>query len=213
MDFQLVTISPEGGHEFSVCFNPTRYSIDGANQIAEAAIPGLDAPILQYVHGNARTLSMDLFFDSYEKQEDVRHYTNRVFDLLLIDPHRHVPPICKVGWGSFSFRGVLEHVSGNFTLFLPNGTPARATLSVVFKEYIDVHVLVQARPKQSADHRKTRVVQAGERLGDIAYQEYGDASKWRPIANANRLNNPLQLTPGARLLIPALDSSGKVKHA
>src|SRR4051794_3932383 len=213
MEFQVATIWPDGGDEFSVLFNPTQYSIDKANQIAEAAIPGLEAPILQYVHGNTRTLSMDLFFDTYEEQDDVRDYTDQVFDLLLIDPDTHVPPICDVEWGSFSFRGVLDHVSGKFTLFLPDGTPARATLSVVFKEYIEVDVLVQARPKQSADHRKTRVVQAGERLGDIAYQEYGDAAKWRPIADANRLVDPLQLSPGARLVIPALDTSGKVKHA
>ncbi|MBV9301603.1 MAG: LysM peptidoglycan-binding domain-containing protein [Acidobacteriaceae bacterium] len=213
MEFQYASISPEGGQSFSVLFNPTNYTVEKANQIAEAAIPGLKAPILQYVHGNSRTLSMELFFDTYEEQEDVSAYTDQVYNLLLIDPSTHVPPICDVSWGSFSFRGVLDHVSGRFTLFQPDGTPARATLSVTFKEYIDVTISIQQRPKQSSDHRKTRVVQAGDRLSDIAYQEYGDARKWRPIADVNRLDNPLTLTPGQRLIIPALNSSGEVKHA
>jgi nucleoid-associated protein YgaU len=213
MEFQRASIKPEGGSAFSVLFNPNQYTIDKANTLAETGIPGLEAPILQYVRGNTRTLSMDLFFDTYEEQTDVRDYTAQVYKLLLIDPAKHVPPICKVVWGSFSFRGVVDHISGRYTLFLPDGTPARATLTVSFKEYIEVEVLVRQSPTESVDHRKTLVVQAGDRIGDIAYREYGDARKWRPIAVVNQLEDPLQLTPGQVLVIPALDISGGVKHA
>ncbi len=58
---------------------------------------------------------------------------------------------------------------------------------------------------------KTRVVRAGDRIGDIAFAEYADARKWRPIADVNRLQDPLRLDPGARLVIPALDAAGRVK--
>jgi hypothetical protein len=212
MEFQRASIEPKGRAKFDVLFNPNQYGIDKSNLIAEAGIPGLEAPILQYVHGNTRTLSMDLFFDTYEERADVRKHTDQVYNLLLIDPHTHVPPICTITWGRFTFCGVLDHVSGKFTLFLADGSPARATLSVVFKEYIKVEVLVQEQMTQSADHRKTRVVQAGDRLFDIAYQEYGDAQKWRPIADANRIDDPLQLEPGRLLVIPALEPSGKARH-
>lgn len=213
MEFQKATIEPEGGDSFQVLFNPTQYNVEKTNEIAEAAIPGLEAPILQYVHGNTRTLGMELFFDTYEEQTDVTQRTNQIYNLLLLNQDTHVPPICRVSWGSLSFEGVLASVSGAFTLFLSNGTPVRATLTVSFKEYIKVNVLVQARPTRSSDHRKTRVVRFGDRISNIAYEEYGDARKWRPIAEVNRLDNPLQLTPGFRLVIPALDASGKVKHA
>src|SRR5678810_346586 len=133
MERQVVSIQPEGKSAFNVLFNPTQYGIDKSNQIAEAAVPGLSAPILQFVHGNTRTLSMELFFDTYEERSDVRTHTDKVYDLLNIDASTHVPPICRVAWGDFNFRGVLDHVSGKFTLFLANGTPARATLSVTFK--------------------------------------------------------------------------------
>ena len=36
-------------------------------QFAEVAIPGLDAPIIQFVRGQSETLTLDLFFDSTEK--------------------------------------------------------------------------------------------------------------------------------------------------
>jgi hypothetical protein len=104
--FKLARIEPERQQAFDVLFNPTHYSVDKANQFAEAAVPGLEAPIIQYVHGNTRTLSIELFFDTYEERTDVSQHTERVYNLLLIDPGTHAPPICRITWGSFTFRGV-----------------------------------------------------------------------------------------------------------
>jgi hypothetical protein len=205
MERQVISIAPEGQDEFEALFNPTDYTIAKTNQIAEAAIPGLEAPILQYVHGNTRTLSMDLYFDTYEEGTDVRDATNNVYDLLLIDPDTHAPPICEVSWGSFWFRGVVDSVSGKFTLFLADGTPVRATLTVSFKEFLDIDALVQVQPTQSADHRKNRVVRSGDRIDNIANEEYGDPGKWRPIAEENDMDDPDELEPGHVLVIPALN--------
>jgi len=204
MEFQHILIAPENQGSFEVLFNPTQYSVDKGNTIAQAAIPGLEAPILQYVHGNMRTLSMELFFDSYEEEYDITEDTDQIYDLLYLDPSTHAPPICDLTWGTFQFRGVLDHVSGKFTLFLADGTPVRATLTVVFNEFIDVDVLVQEQPTESADHRKTRLVKSGDRIDNIAAEEYGDPAKWRPIAEANDLDDPSQLDPGYVLIIPRL---------
>lgn len=205
MEFQRVSIEPEGQQRLTVLFNPTEYSVEKGNQIAEIGVPGLIAPILQYVHGNTRTLSMELYFDTYEEATDVREHTNQVYNLLAIDPTTHVPPICNVAWGDFRFRGVLDKVSGKFTMFMADGTPVRATLSVTFKEFIDVDVVVRENPPQSPDHKKSRVVRSGDRLDGIAYDEYGDSTKWRPIAEANGLDDARNLEPGRLLSIPELN--------
>jgi hypothetical protein len=147
---------------------------------------------------------MDLFFDTYEERSDVTEETDNIYDLLEIDPDTHAPPICDIQWGTFFFTGVLDHVSGQFNLFLSDGTPVRATLSVVFKEYIDVDMLVRVHPTQSADHRKRRIVLAGERIDTIAAEEYGDPAKWRLIAAANDLDDPAVLRPGQALNLPAV---------
>jgi nucleoid-associated protein YgaU len=201
---KLISITPPGGSAFKVLFNPNTYSVGKANHIAEAAVPGLNAPILQFVNGNARTLDMDLFFDSYEEGTDVSKETDKIYKLLMIDPDTHAPPICQIAWGSFTLAAVLDHVSGKFTLFLADGTPVRATLSVSFKEYIDVDKLVRVEPTHSADHRKTRVVRSADRIDIIAKEEYGDPGKWRPIAEANNMDDPEDLVPGHVLIIPAL---------
>ena len=213
MEFKKASIQPDGQAAFDVMLNPTQYTVEKGNQIAEIGVPGLSAPILQYVHGNTRTLSGELYFDTYEQRTDVRQYTDKVFNLLAIDPSKHVPPICTVTWGSFSFRGVVDKVSGSYTLFLPNGTPVRAKLNVSIKEYIEVDELVRVNPTQSADHRKSRVVRLGDTLSNIAYEEYGDSGKWRPIAEANGLDDPLVLRPGSLLLIPAIEGGGQLSRA
>ena len=197
-------ITPRGEEPIPVLFNPNQYSLDQGNTLAEMGVPGLSAPILQYVRGNGRTLSMDLFFDTYEQRDDVREYTDRIYGLLDIRGPLHRPPICAFTWGSFSFDCVLERVGGRFTLFLSDGTPVRATLSVSFKEFVEVEVLVRTTPTESADHAKTYLVRRGDTLSSIAAAEYGDPMAWRPIAAANRLANPRLLPPGTRLSLPAL---------
>ncbi|CAG1003592.1 hypothetical protein MYXO_03219 [Myxococcaceae bacterium] len=205
MALEKASITPEGGEAIPVLFNPAQYSLDHGNQIAEIGIPGLGAPILQYVRGNARSLGLDLFFDTYEQQSDVREYTDRIYGLLGIQADTHVPPIVIFAWGSFNFRCVLERVGGRFTLFLSDGTPVRATLHVSLKEFIDVDVEVRRNPTESSDHAKTRTVKRGDTLSGIANAEYGDPAKWRPIASANGIDNPRLLPPGLSLAIPPLD--------
>jgi hypothetical protein len=198
-------IAPRGQPAIPVQFYPTQYGIEGSNHIAEIPIPGLGAPVLQYVYGNTRSLSMDLYFDTYEEGLDVRvEFTDKIYALLNVDSKTHVAPICDISWGGFNFTGVLDHVSGQFTLFAADGTPVRATLKVIFKQFIELEVLVRENPTQSADHRKARVVQAGDRIDLIAGQEYGDAGNWRPIAEANNLSDPRRLEPGQSLIIPAI---------
>ena len=207
MALEKAVITPSGGRGIPVLFNPTQYGLDKSNQIAEIGIPGLGAPILQYVRGNTRTLSMELFFDTYEQQTDVREHTDRIYELLAIDADTHVPPVCTFTWGAFNFDCVLDRVGGRFTLFLSDGTPVRATLTVTLKEFIDVAIEVRANPTQSADHIKTGTVRRGDTLSSIAAAEYGDPAQWRPIAQANGIDNPRVLEPGRVLVIPPLRST------
>ena len=42
-----------------VQYNPTEFTFDKSAQIAEIPIPGLDAPLQQFVHGQAEKLTLD----------------------------------------------------------------------------------------------------------------------------------------------------------
>ena len=193
------------GDSIKVLFNPAEYSIETSNQFQSTSLPGLLTPITQFVSGNARTLTMDLFFDTYEKGEDVRDYTRKVTSLLEINSDMHAPPLCMFIWGKLSFKATLERVTQRFTLFFDSGVPARSTLNVTFKEFRTITEQLGNPPRQSADRTKRRIIQHGDTLWLIADQEYGDPALWRKIAKANDIVNPRTLTIGAEMKIPPLE--------
>ncbi len=86
---------------------------------------------------------------------------------------------------------------------MASGLPVRARAQVNFRQAFDGDTLREGQnPTSRTDRRKTRLVQQGERLDYIAFQEYGDAGRWRDIAEANHLDNPLDLRAGQILVIP-----------
>jgi hypothetical protein len=204
--------------KFAEClFNPKELNIEKSNHFAEVNIPGLESPIFQFVRGNARSVTVDLFFDTYEKREDVRKHTDKITGwevgntlnnespkkgLMDIDSDLHAPPICLFVWGAFIFQCIIEKVSKKFTMFLSNGTPVRATLNVTLKEYREVEAQVKDINPQSSDLTKSWVVTQGDSLWAIAAKEYGSPEDWRLIAKRNNIENPRILNPGQRLIIP-----------
>jgi hypothetical protein len=199
-------------------FNPKELSIEKSNQFAEVNIPGLSIPVFQFVRGNARTLTMDLFFDTYEKGTDVRELTDRITGwdagsmlsklpdepkgLMDIDSDLHAPPVCQFIWGKFQFPCIIDRITKKFTMFLPAGIPVRATLNVTLKEYREVDIQIKEMGLQSADLTKTWIITQGESLWSIAAMEYGNPADWRLIAKANEIDNPRILYPGQKLKIP-----------
>src|SRR5262252_11096654 len=97
---RILILNEKTKDKFNVAFNPEEYSLNRDNNFASQAIPGLSSPLLQFVHGNLRTLDMELLFDTYEKLSDVRGETEKFVHLMEIDPELHAPPILVVAWAS-----------------------------------------------------------------------------------------------------------------
>jgi len=91
----------------------------------------------------------------------------------------------------------------------------RATATLSIKEYKTLEEQLKELNLQSADHTKRRVVRRGDTLDRIAFEEYGDARQWRPIAdkNADQVPDPRRLTPGIELEIPAIETLGGPRGA
>ena len=199
----------------AVLFNPEEYTLNKDINYAQAAVPGLSAPILQFVNGNLQTLDMELFLDTYEehregdkvlarKFQDVRELVRKVTDLMNIMPETHAPPVLLFTWASLSFTCVLSKVSQKFVMFLPDGTPVRAKLTTSFSEYRNIDLEAKEVKRETADFTKRYVVGEGETLSGIAGRLYGDARLWRPLALANRIENPRLLPTGLALSVPQL---------
>ena len=172
-------------------FNPGEYSLDLGNTFAEIGIPGLRTPPIQYVRGNSPSLQMELFFDTSDRQDDVRSRTRQITALLENDPTTQAPPILLFSWGGLNFQGVLESVGQRFTMFTENGTPVRATLTASFKEYEPVEI--EIRRGLFVGPPTLRNIVVGQRLDQLASEVLGSAAAWREIAQANDIDNPRRL--------------------
>jgi hypothetical protein len=164
-------------------------------------------------------VSFELFFDTTEfgmvdGVKDVRDLTGAVYKLLKVTKETHAPPRCVLLWGQagklFSFGTnvspwcLLETVTEEFTLFSPAGVPLRAKLNVTFREAWTIDEQLRETPRHSGDRSKVRPLGPGQTLTHLAWQEYGDAGEWRPIAERNNLDDPLEVTPGQMLRVPPL---------
>jgi nucleoid-associated protein YgaU len=143
---------------------------------------------------------MELFFDTYEVGSDVRLFTGRIVQLLDKLPQTQAPPVLIFSLAQFQFQCVLVDCNQRFTMFLRDGTPVRATLSVRFQEYVRVDVQIQqgffAGPPTLINITK------GKTLSALANDYLGDPALWRQIANANNIDDPFHVPPGTPLTIP-----------
>jgi len=208
-----------------VQFNPTELSFSKPVQIAEIAIPGLDSPLLQFVRGQDETLSVDLFFDTTESgmgtaATSVTTYTDKIYQLVKIEPDRHAPPICTFLWNSAfpgadvsanvgnqkrtSFQCIVESVRHKYTLFSPEGVPLRATVTVSMREYKTLDEQLAQLNLNSPDKTQTYILQSRDTLSGIAGLHYRRPGEWRLIADANAIEDPRRLVPGSFLALPPM---------
>lgn len=207
------------GKVVSVLFNPTEYSFERSNAYKATAVPGLGSPLLEFVNGEADQLGMELFLDDYTDPEgptsrertEKDPVNTRLRDLgrlLEIDRDLHAPPPVRFNWGPMEFTAVIEKLGRKVTMFHPDGTPARATLSVSFKEYRTLRQQLEEPRRESADKSKRRVVVGRDALWLMAAREYDDPREWVRIAEANDLDDPREIAPGDWLLLPPMENSG-----
>lgn len=195
------------GKQIEILYFPPEYSVEKSNTFAEISIPGLEAPYLQYVKGNAGSITLEAFYDTYEEGTDVRGFTKQLSNLMNIDPELHAPPPLRFIWGMPSqepFTCVLERVTTRFTMFNSNGVPVRARLSITLKEF-KIGLNEREMNKQSSDRTKVYVTKQGDSLWSIAYREYGDPTLWRYIADKNGIYDPRLLETGMELIIPSVE--------
>jgi hypothetical protein len=197
-------VNTQTNESLTVRFNPEEYSLSRDNNFAQASVPGRTAPLLQFTHGNLRTLEMELLFDTYEQLRDVRQETGKLIKLLDPDPVTHAPPILLFVWGSLRFRCVLARANQKFVLFLPNGNPVRARVQTAFSEFTNGLFEAKEIKRETADYTKIHVVAQGDTLSGIAAEVYNNPALWRPIALRNGIDDPRALETGRSLAIPRL---------
>jgi hypothetical protein len=140
---EKVTIrSLESPEVFEAQFNPTEITIDKPVPWRKHKSSEADAPTLEFTAAEPRTLHAELLFDTFEAGTSVQTDLAPLEGLASVDPTRKRPPLVLFQWGSAfpAFSGVIESIGVKYTLFLPDGTPVRATAAITVKEAASVRV-------------------------------------------------------------------------
>jgi Contractile injection system tube protein/LysM domain len=203
----------EKGDKLHCLFNPAELTITKANSWNAAESKGRNAPEMRFQGGQPGTLSITLTFDTTATGEDVTTYTGALLDLMKVDPglagsdrqsNKARPPWVEFHWGKLhSFKAVIERLQVRFTYFASNGMPLRAKADLALKQYRDEAERPLQNPTSHTPtlHTMHRVVH-GETLDRIAAAHYADPFRWRLIAQANGVIDPLAIAPGTLLVIP-----------
>ena len=171
----------------TVLFNPDEYTSSAQLLQGDRRCPGLSGPLLQFVNGEADVLTMELFLDDYTDKPTPtaspsvqQRLERRSPSLLEIDRDLHAPPPVRFIWGPLNFSAIIEKLSRKITLFQPDGTPARATLSSPSRNTSTLRELHQRpaaaigrqdqaprrrRPRQPVGDRRARIRRPGANGG------------------------------------------------
>lgn len=125
------------------------------------------------------------------------------------------PAICYVDGGGMiphdyttyqGHRWVIEQVSWDKQLEVRSkysGRRLRCGGVITIRQYMTAsEILQRIGPKDRAAKPRYHVIKRKETLEKIALQFYGDANKWKKIADANHMRDPRSLTIGKRIRIP-----------
>ncbi len=143
------------GNQVEAYFNPKEIGIEKKVPWNAHGTSKADVPALEFTNAGPKTLTFELFFDCYEDKLDVhRAHVADLEALTMITPgsqgkDKH-PPRVKVVWGDKSFldfAGVITSLAVKYTMFLPDGTPVRASCTITLQEIRKVECQVQWQPR------------------------------------------------------------------
>jgi hypothetical protein len=221
---QLIPVDPGEGHApinrgglgpVELMFNPAKIKWTNFVRWTRRPDPGSDAASKTFGSSEGRKLSLNnIWFDTFETRENVRQRYIDAIEALGQRDHQgdHAAPMIKFVWGNFTNvvkeynlpLFVLESLDVEYTMFLNDGTPVRANVSLTLREARSADEQQGLNPNQSPDHAKLVTLRRGETLQTIAHLEYNDPREWRRIADANNIDDPMNVPAGARLLIPPI---------
>ncbi len=120
--------------------------------------------------------------------------------IYRINSESHEPSYTKVIWGTFIFRGRVESINYDYSLFSPDGTPLRVKVSFSFAGYFDKDTTQMNSP----DLSRVITFRAGDTIARYCDEIYGDASFCHEIAAYNNLSEFRKIEPGTKIQFPPL---------
>jgi nucleoid-associated protein YgaU len=205
----------EGGSTLACIFNPKDFSVTKSNSWEAPPAPGKSEVTPTFGGGQPQELTLALLFDAtlLTPEVTVKQVTIELFDSMKASKEERSgksktrPPTLTFEWGTFSFKGVTKSLTVQYQLFSDKGEPIRADVKLTLMQWDVKGAAWRQNPTtRSVGGLGAHIVRDGDSLPSIAYRTYGDATRWRPIAEANGIDDPLSLSSGRTLAVPDLET-------
>ncbi len=207
--FQNAKLQIEGGDTIQCAFNPETYTISKTNIWTYKPNQSKDYPKPEFGGGMPMVYRMELLLDVSLQGADksIKDQANAL--MKAMHGGGSPPKFVTFSWGSTTLpKAAPLSISIQYALFHPNGDPTRAFVDLELAQADDSSPPGQAQnpTTRGTAGLRSHIVQDGDSLHSIAYEAYADATRWRAIAEANEIDDPLRLRRGISLSIPRLDA-------
>lgn len=218
--FQRAKLEIDGQDAIECAFNPQNYTISKTNIWNFKPTTGVDLPDGEFGGGLPRRTTLSLLLDVslLAADQSVKDTANKLLKMMETGGGGgggggSVPPFVTFRWGSVDLpKSVPVSLTIQHVLFHPNGEPIRAIVDLELAQAEKASTASSGstsqgqNPTTRAGEQRVHRVRDGDSLPSIAYAAYGDPTRWRLIAEANDIDDPLALRRGAELTIPGLDA-------
>jgi len=207
---------------FEVQYNPVNFKWDRSTSWKEHEAQGLVSG-LEFQKIAPATMSFELLFDTTSTNTSVKEDWIHKF-LKFTQPEvtvtsttestnsetgeteqstitKNRPHKCTFLWNDFELIGVIESVSVTYLMFTNDGMPVRAKATIKMKEWETDDTEYEigsdwAEGQYGSTNVKLVTASPGDTITAIALE---NDTSWRGIADANGIDNPMEMEAGQQL--------------
>lgn len=185
------------------------------NDYSEDEVMGLPAGNPAFAKAGPQTLNCTLIFDTtglvsgkvgelVPVSTQISLFKNVVYDVTGL---AHQPHCLQLIWGRQMFKGILDSMTVNYTMFAPGGFPLRASVQATFIASQEPGFSLLSAALESPDMSHSRTAKEGIPLYQMSNEIYNDPKYYLQVAQHNGLDQFRQIKPGTQLEFPPLDKT------
>jgi Contractile injection system tube protein/LysM domain len=215
--FLQIVKTAGAGEKIPCMYNPETVKISRSNKWEQLPMPGKGIKTAVFKGSEQGSFEIEtLWFDTTDTGDPVTKYTDKLMALLDLDKkvqgtsentNNARPPVVRFHWGHMvSFPCYVSSVDVEFTYFSSTGVPLRAKVDLELEQFSEDELAKQNPTSGTPFPHQVHRMLPGETLDRISAHYYGDSNRWRALAAANGIEDPLAVRPGALLMIPEITS-------
>jgi hypothetical protein len=203
-----IAILPPGIGMVTFPYHPEEFTTRKTAEWHTTPHPARGTPSHQYQGSQAQTIDVKILLDMFAIPPMPPQLNITILE-QTVTPNpinkvagKPMPPNVLFGWGPniIMEEAIVKSMSVSYKRFLL-GIPVRAEVTLSLAS-VPSPIPGTNPTSGGLATRRTHTVIEGDTLASISYREYGDAGKWRALAIANGIDDPMRLRPGTELFVP-----------